>query len=86
MEIRRVDTVREPDGLAVSSRNVHLSPARASAAPSLHRAMLARDPALIEGEVDYLAVVDPDTFSRLTPRPGAIVIGAARFGATRSDR
>ena len=52
--------------------------ARAVAAPC----PAARDPGLVEGDLDYLAVVDPDP-EPVEPRPGAIVIGAARFGSTR---
>jgi len=83
VEIRAVETVREPDGLALSSRNAYLSPEERHRAPSLHRALLARDPGLVEGDVDYLAVVDAGTFLEVEPRPGALVIGAARFGSTR---
>ena len=81
--IRAVETVREADGLAVSSRNVYLSAQERLAAPSLHRALVARDPSLCQGELDYLAVVDPTSFDAVEPRPGALVIGAARFGSTR---
>ena len=81
--LRIVPTVREPDGLAVSTRNAYLSDDERRRAPSLQRALVARDPALVEGDLDYLAVVDPDTFEQVEPRPGAIVIGAARFGSTR---
>jgi pantoate--beta-alanine ligase len=40
-EVIACPTVREPDGLALSSRNVHLSPAERAAAPVLRRALLA---------------------------------------------
>ena len=40
-EVIACPTVREPDGLALSSRNVHLSPTERAAAPVLHRALLA---------------------------------------------
>jgi pantoate--beta-alanine ligase len=40
-EVVACPTVREPDGLALSSRNVHLSPAERAAAPVLHRALRA---------------------------------------------
>ena len=40
-EVIACPTVREPDGLALSSRNVHLSPVERAAAPVLRRALLA---------------------------------------------
>jgi pantoate--beta-alanine ligase len=43
-------TVREPDGLAMSSRNVHLSAEERAAAPALHRALLAGRAAWEAGE------------------------------------
>jgi pantoate--beta-alanine ligase len=40
-EVIACPTVREADGLALSSRNVHLTPAERAAAPVLRRALLA---------------------------------------------
>ncbi len=40
-EVIACPTVREPDGLALSSRNVHLTAAERAASPVLHRALLA---------------------------------------------
>ena len=45
-------TVREKDGLALSSRNVHLGPDERRAAPVLHRALEAAGAAFDSGERD----------------------------------
>ena len=49
-EVVACPTIREPDGLALSSRNVHLSPAERAAAPVLRRALLAAHAAWSGGE------------------------------------
>jgi pantoate--beta-alanine ligase len=49
-EIVACPTVRDPDGLAISSRNVRLSPAQRTAAPVLHRALRAAEARWAAGE------------------------------------
>jgi pantoate--beta-alanine ligase len=49
-EVIACPTVREPDGLALSSRNVHLGPGERTAAAVLHRALVAAREAWVGGE------------------------------------
>jgi pantoate--beta-alanine ligase len=92
-EIVGVPTVREPDGLARSSRNRYLSAADRSAALALSRALrtgadgdVAAARAVLDAEpgvdVDYLELRGPD----LGPAPAtgeARLLVAARVGTTR---
>jgi pantoate--beta-alanine ligase len=89
VEVVGVPTVREPDGLALSSRNRYLSPADRTAALALSRALrtgdVAAGRAVLDAEpgvdVDYLERVDADTFE---PDPdGGLLVVAARVGTTR---
>ena len=55
-EVVALDTVREPDGLALSSRNARLSPGGRAAAPVIRRALLAGVACVRGGERDADAV------------------------------
>jgi pantoate--beta-alanine ligase len=56
VEVAGCETVREDDGLAMSSRNAYLSPEQRAAAPVVHRALRAGAAAVLAGERDPAAV------------------------------
>jgi pantoate--beta-alanine ligase len=75
LEIRVLPTIREEDGLALSSRNLHLSAEERETALALPRALQARDRSLLNGlEVDYFEEAD------FEPR---VLAAAVRVGKTR---
>ena len=89
VDVLAVPTVREADGLALSSRNRYLTPEQRTAAAVLYRALATRDVvagrALLLAEpcvdLDYLERVDPASFE---PAPdGNLIVVAAKVGTTR---
>ncbi len=90
VQVVGVPTVRDADGLALSSRNVYLSPDERTSALALSRALrtgsldaaraeLAAHP---DVEIDYLELRDADLAPAVPDRPARLLV-AARVGATR---
>jgi pantoate--beta-alanine ligase len=79
LELKVVPTVRDPDGLALSSRNLLLGPEERERALALPRALATGDPerawAMLDGlEVDYVAVA---------PFDPPVLAAAVRIGSVR---
>ena len=88
VEVVAVPTIREADGLALSSRNAYLDPAQRRAALALSRALATRDVTAGRDVLDaepgvetcYLARVDSTTF--VQDPDGDLLVVAGRVGTT----
>jgi pantoate--beta-alanine ligase len=105
VEIISMPIVREPDGLAMSSRNTYLSPVEREAALVLSKSLRYAQDLVDQGvtsvsdlrekveefirreplaQIDYVAVVDPETLEPLNVlEDKALVALAVRIGKTR---
>jgi pantoate--beta-alanine ligase len=94
VDVRGVSTVRDPDGLALSSRNRYLTGDQRESALTLSRALregaAQGDPEIASKilsestgiSLDYLALTDPDLGPAPTEGPARLLV-AAKVGTTR---
>ena len=89
VEVVAVPTVREPDGLALSSRNAYLSDDERGTALALSRALATGDVAAGRALLHAEPGLEPDYFSRVDSTTfddspdGDLLVVAARVGSTR---
>jgi len=98
VKIDAFDTVREHDGLALSSRNQYLTTAERAQAPIIRRALLTGAKNIRTAKkiiskliataplakIDYIEILDAETLRPITPSTKQILIAAAVFfGKTR---
>jgi len=79
LEIRVVPTVRDEDGLALSSRNAYLSESERAAALALPRALATRDP---ENAREILRDLDVDYLEVANLNGQRVLAAAVRIGGT----
>jgi pantoate--beta-alanine ligase len=80
LEIRVVPTVRDEDGLALSSRNAYLSPQEREAALALPRALATKD---VSHARELLAGLDLDYIEEANFNGQRVLAAAVRIGKTR---
>ena len=80
LEIRVVQTVRDDDGLALSSRNAYLSPGEREAALALPRALATKD---VSRARELLADLDVDYLEEANFNGQRVLAAAVRIGKTR---